>query len=67
MDISTMVTKIRLRHHTNVIERNNVLNQLKLRSDSKAEEIAKKHTMIIIGDIFPRLGLDVKEVFNEEG
>ena len=59
-----IIANLRLRHHANAIDRNNVLNQLKFRSDEEAEEIAKYHTMVIFEDILPRLNLDVEKLSN---
>ena len=59
MGLAEEVAKVRLSYHANAIEVNNVLNQLRIRTDEKAEEIAKKHTMVIFEDIMPRLGLNV--------
>ena len=58
MDLAKAVAKMRLHHHANMIEINNILNQLGLRKDDKAEEIAKRHTMLIVNDIIPRLKAD---------
>ena len=55
MDIAKCVTKIRFHYHANMLSVVNAANQLHLLSDEKAEEINKKHTMIIFEDIFPRL------------
>ena len=55
MGIPTLVAKARFQYHGTLLDLNNVLNQLHMRSDEKAEEIAKKHAMIIFGDIFPRI------------
>ena len=59
-----IVANLRLRYHANAIDLNNVLNQLKIRTDEEAEEIAKRHTMTIFEDIFPRLNLDVEKLSN---
>lgn len=55
MGMSERVAKMRLNYHANVVEINNVLNQLHIISDEKAEEIAKKHVMIIVNDVLPRI------------
>lgn len=60
-----IVANLRLRYHSNAIDLNNVLNQLKIRSDEKAEEIAKQHAMTIFEDIFPRLNIDVDKTLSE--
>ena len=58
VDICTLVARLRFEHHGNMFNVNNVLNQLGLRSDERAEKIGKRHTMIIVNDIFPRLGIN---------
>lgn len=55
MSISKEVTKMRYKYHLTAIELNNVLNQLHIRNDEKAEEIGKKHAMVIFNDIIPRI------------
>lgn len=66
MGIANKVTKMRFWYHANAIDVNNVLNQLKLRSDEKAEVIGKEHVMIIVKDILPRMGIDTKCLFEDE-
>lgn len=56
------VAKVRLKYHGDMLDLNNVLNQLHLRSDEEAERIAKKHVMIIVEYIFPRLGIDTSKL-----
>jgi len=58
MSISKKVTKMRYKYHLNAIEINNVLNQLHIRNDEKAEENAKKHIMVIFNDIIPRMSIN---------
>jgi len=55
MGLADKVSKMRLSYHLNGIEINNVLNQLHIRDDEKAERIAKNHVMTIFNDILPRL------------
>ena len=55
MGLAEKVAKIRMSYHLNVIEANNVLNQLHIIGDEKAEQIAKDHVMTLFNDIFPRL------------
>lgn len=62
MDITKTVAKLRFKYHANMLDVNNVLNQLGLRKDEKAEECGKKHTMTIFNDIFPRLGYDTSKL-----
>lgn len=68
MGIAEMVTKLRYRYHLEAIELNNVLNQLGIRSDNKADECAKNHFMTLLTDIAPRMGYDTSSLFveNEE-
>ena len=67
MNIPDLVTILRFKYHANMLDVNNVLNQLGLRSDDKANEIGRRHCMTIFNDIFPRLfGWDaVKKLFEE--
>jgi hypothetical protein len=55
MGIAEKVAKMRLCYHANLIELNNILNQLNIRSDNVAEEIAAKHVMILFNDVLPRI------------
>lgn len=66
VNLPDIVTNLRYHYHLNAIDVNNILNQLKLRSDEKAEECAKNHTMTIINDILPRLGYDTKILFSDK-
>ena len=59
MGLAEKVSIMRFHYHSNLIEVNNVLNQLGIRSDNKAEEIGKKHAMILFNDVLPRLGIDI--------
>lgn len=64
MDMSTRIAKIRLNYHANMVSMNNVLNQLNIISDERAEERNKNHVIIIIlTDIYPRLGKDAGKIF----
>lgn len=55
MSLSTKIAKARLAYHANVVDLVNAGNQLGIIKDDKAEKLAKKHTMIIVGDILPRI------------
>ena len=66
MSLSTLVTKLRFMYHCEVIEVNNVLNQLHLRSDEKADMVAKNSLMTLVNDVFPRMGLDTSCFFKDE-
>lgn len=60
MDITKLVAKLRLEHHMNMLNYNNILNQLHIRDDETAEEKAKYHFMECV-DCLERLGKDVSE------
>lgn len=45
MSIVRKVAKMRLTYHANMLDIYNVLNQLGILKDDKAEEIMKSHTM----------------------
>lgn len=66
VSLPDVVAQARLQYHLEAIDVNNVLNQLKLRKDEKAEMCAKKHVMTIITDILPRLGYDINQIFHKE-
>ncbi len=66
MNLPKTVAKMRFEYHGTLLDINNVLNQLGLRNDEKAEEIAKRHVMTMINDIAPRLGYDVGSLAKEE-
>lgn len=55
MEMSRIVATIRLHYHANVVDIVNSLNQIGIIPDEKAETINKKHTMLIVNDIAPRL------------
>jgi hypothetical protein len=55
MDITERVALLRFNYHGALLDANNILCQLGIRSDEKGEEIGKKHAMIMINDIIPRL------------
>lgn len=61
-----LVALLRCRYHLNAIDINNVLNQLGLRSNDKAEECAKNHVMTLWNDILPRLGYNTKEILTKD-
>lgn len=66
MNIVTLVTNIRKEYHLNMLDVNNVLNQMHIISDDKANENNKKHVMTLFTDIYPRLGLDVMKAMETE-
>ena len=55
MGAAEALARVRLHYHANLLEVNNVLNQLGIRNDDKAEEVAKHHVMTIINDCLPRI------------
>lgn len=55
--LEQIVAKVRLYYHASWLDINNTLNQLHLMSDEKNERGNAKHVMIIINDIYPRLGI----------
>ena len=61
-----MVAKVRLHYHANWIDINNTLNQLHLMSDERNEESNKKHCMILVNDVLPRLGVDISKFTKDE-
>lgn len=57
MSIVTKVAKMRLNYHANMLDVCNVLNQLGILKDEKAEEVMKNHTMKCF-DAMEYMGLD---------
>ena len=55
LSFSEAITIMRLHYHANIVDLFNGLNQIHLVSDDTAERICKKHTMICINDIGPRM------------
>lgn len=55
MSLPNIVSIARFYYHGAMLDINNVLNQLGIRKDDKAEMIAKNHVMTIFNDILPRL------------
>ena len=66
MDLPTKVAKVRYNYHLLMVDVNNVLNQIGLRKNDRAEQIGKYHTMTIVKDILPRLGYDVDKMFQQD-
>lgn len=60
-DITKKVAKIRLWYHLNALDVCNILNQLKILDDEKAELKAKNHVMESL-DCYERLGYDLSEL-----
>lgn len=57
MSIVTKVAKMRLIYHVSMFDVCNVLNQLGILNDEKAEEVMKNHTMKYF-DAVEHMGLD---------
>ncbi len=68
LSLPNMVSKLRLWYHGTMIDLVNSGNQLGLIKDDAAEELNKKHCMIIFNDIFPRLhpGVDLSKVLGDK-
>ena len=64
--LEEFVAKVRLHYHANRIDINNTLNQLHLMSDERNEESNKKHCMILVNDVWPRLGVDLSKFTKDE-
>lgn len=54
-DIARVTTKVRLLYHAYVVSIANAAKQLHILTDEEAEELNKKHRMVIFTDIIPRL------------
>lgn len=65
MDIAKRVAKMRLNYHANMLSVNNVLNQLHIRDDEKAERIGAKHALASF-DAMAHMGLPIEKVLNKE-
>lgn len=66
MDLPRKVANMRYKYHLAMIDINNVMNQLHLRNDEKAEKNAKHHMMTILNDVLPRLGKKDLKAFQED-
>ena len=58
MDITKKVAKARYFYHLNMLDVSNVLNQLGILSDEKAEKMSKKHAMATF-DCMERMGYNL--------
>lgn len=57
------VAIMRFKYHANMLDVVNVLNQLHILSDERAEKMNKNHTMTIVTDLLPRItGKTVDEI-----
>ena len=61
-----LVTELRFKYHTNMLDVVNVANQLHILSDEKAERMNRNHCMTIFEDLLPRMtGLSVEQILEE--
>ena len=65
MSIVTKVAKMRLNYHASMLDVCNVLNQLGILNDEKAEELMKNHTVKCF-DAMEHMGLDPWKKKNKE-
>lgn len=65
MDITKKVAKMRFIYHTNMLDICNVLNQLGILKDEKAEMVMRDHCMNSL-DCLERMGYDKKSYFAEK-
>ncbi len=65
MDITKRVATLRFKYHANMLDVCNVLNQIGILKDEKAELVMKNHTMLCF-DCLERLGYPIKAVFEKE-
>ena len=57
------VAIMRFKYHANMLDVVNVLNQLHILSDERAEKMNKNHTMTIVTDLLPRItGKTIDEI-----
>ena len=61
MDITRKIAKARFQYHTNMLDICNVLNQIGILKDEKAEMAMKNHAMKSF-DCLERMGYDVKDI-----
>lgn len=64
MDITKVVAKARFTYHTNMLDVCNVLDQLGIMKDEKAELVMKNHTMQAF-DRLERLGYNIDTLKEE--
>lgn len=65
MDITKKVAKLRFGYHTNMLDVCNVLNQVGILKDNKAEEVMKNHTMKSIDCLARIHDTTVEELLNK--
>lgn len=65
MDITKKVAAMRFKYHANMLDVCNVLNQIGILKDEKAERVMKNHTMQCF-DCLDRLGYPIMEMLEQE-
>lgn len=65
MDITKKVAALRFKYHANMLDVCNVLNQIGILKDKKAELLMKNHTMQCF-DCLERLGYPVEKMLKYE-
>jgi hypothetical protein len=65
MDITRKIAKARFQYHTNMLDICNVLNQIGILKDEKAEMAMKNHAMKSF-DCLERMGYDVKGYLSQK-
>ena len=65
MDITKKVAALRFKYHANMLDVCNVLNQISILKDEKAESVMKNHTMQCF-DCLERLGYPIEKFLKEQ-
>lgn len=65
MDITKKVALLRFKYHANMLDICNVLNQIGILKDQKAELVMKDHTMQCF-DCLERLGYPIEEMLKQD-
>lgn len=65
MNIPKKVATLRFKYHTNMLDVCNVLNQIGILKDEKAERVMRDHTMKSF-DCLERMGYDVKGYLDKQ-
>ena len=65
MDITKKVAALRFKYHANMLDVCNVLNQIGILKDEKAESVMKNHTMQCF-DCLERLGYPIEKFLKEQ-
>lgn len=66
MDITKKVAKLRFGYHANMLDVCNVLNQVGILKDDKAEEVMKDHTMKCMDCLARMHNTTVEELVKEK-